>query len=385
MKSPRPKGNCVLGIVGVLLLSACTEGERGPMTMVEVPAPVASVAEVGRFGSLDLVGQELAQALAAGLADPGVRVSLRNAMRFSPYNEHKLVLQEFVETGPGRLFLRSASRESGVPEARLRELIGALPALDFYAPVPEHRLAWRATSDVLLGLNLDTKDPTLNAYGAGGEQVFLHSGDGVPQHAVLILHPAEPKGLRPGADSTRPGETISDSETEGVLLSLDGDDCGGGGDEMIAPITCDTQPIGGGISPHALLRFMIHQGDGWGGSEVKFRIIKKELSGSETILHVKQFNGIKPGQWYEVDWRFNGMGSYAHAEEQDSWLTFGNDDWGYSYPNWQAFPGSRGYAPSGHHTVFINHCGTVFRDGAWEAYCTNWYDPHKTVTAVFEY
>jgi hypothetical protein len=385
MKSTRPTGTCVLGIMAVLLLSACSEGTRSPMTMVEVPAPVASVAEVGRFGSLDLMGQELAQALAAGLADPAVRVSLRNAMRFSPYNEHKLVLHEFVETGPGRVFLQSASRESGVPESRLRELIGALPPLDFYAPVPEHRLAWRATSDVLLGLNLDTKDPTLNAYGAGGEQVLLHSGDGVPQHAVLILHPAEPKGRRPSADSMRPGETISDSETEGVLLSLDGDDCGGGGggDQMIAPITCDTQPIGGGFSPYSLQTMYLHVGDGWGHSEIRVRIV----SATGAILHQRTFKGVPKGVWVNVDWNFSSMGAHATIHELDSFLTGADDFYGHSYASldhWRV--DQRGYGPSDGYTQFYVDCKSWY--GAWSLfYCDEITStiPIHTVTAVFRY
>jgi hypothetical protein len=373
----------LIGTVAVLLVSGCTEDQRSPTSTADVSPHATSIFTQGRFGSADLDGQELARALATTLNDPAVRVSLRNAMRFSPYNEHKLVLHEFVATGPGRVFLQTAARRSGVSEARLRELIQQLPPLDFYAPVPEHRVSWRGSFDVVLGLNLDTKDPTLNAYGAGGEQVFLDSRDGVPARTVLILHPVEIKGRRPDADRTRPGETISDTGTEATLLSLGGDDCEGNGGTQIAPVVCDSNPGSGVNPPHSLHKFYLHVGDGWGHSEIRVRIMN-----SGTVLHSKRYGSVPKGQWHVVNWYFNGLGTHASIHEMDSWATGADDFYGHSYSslgNWHL--GTPGYGPSDGGTQFYVDCRSWYGPFASVFYCDQITStlPIHTVSAIFRY
>jgi hypothetical protein len=373
----------LIGMVAVLFVSGCTDDQRSPTSSAEMPSHATSSFTQGRFGSADLDGQELARALATALYDPAVRVSLRNAMRFSPHNEHKLVLHEFVATEPGRVFLQTAARRSGVSEARLRELIQQLPALDFYAPVPEHRISWRGSSDVVLGLNLDTKDPTLNAYGAGGEQVFLDSRDGVPARMVLILHPAEVKARRPDADRTRPGETIADAGTGTTLLSLDGDGCDDGGGTQIAPVVCDSNPIGGGIPPHSLHKFYLHVGDGWGHSEIRVRIMN-----STAILHEKKFGSVAKGVWYVVDWRFDGMGTHATIHEMDAWFTGADDFYGHSYASLADWQNAKpGYGASDSETQFFVDCRSWYGPIASAFQCDEISStlPIHTVSSVFRY
>jgi hypothetical protein len=362
----------------------------------------------------DAVGQDLARSLAAALAEPSVRVRIRNAMRLSPHFEHKLLLQEFIDTNDGRFFLAATAKASGTSVESLRASIAKLPPMDFYVPVTEHRLNWRGGADVVLGLNMDVNDFTLTGYTPGGGSVQLDSRNGVPARTVLILHPAEPR--MPGVSgSRRPGETIQDADEPRLMMgeesmAIEPIDCvypestGGGyapvGDEEYVSPTCGGGGGGGGggttVPPKYLRRFVTYVYDGWGSAEVKFFMWRQNWDGSRTKLWDWRIDGINPGTLYTPNKSFTSMGSYATVEEMDSWFTGNDDYWGESYASsTNAVNGWRGFAPSGQWTMIFGACGPVYVDGNWRGHCGSdgssagdfyaWHRLEHTVNVVFEY
>jgi hypothetical protein len=155
--------------------------------------------------------EEVARAFALAMADSGVRVAVRDAMRASRVTEHKLVLQEFAATAAGRAIVSAAARASGVTESSLATRIASLPALDFYAPFREHRLTWRAEPTVVIGV-AHGEQRILTAYRIDGSSLKLEDNAGVPSDAVLLLRLAERKNRRIDAQADRPGEVIQDPD-----------------------------------------------------------------------------------------------------------------------------------------------------------------------------
>ncbi len=79
--------------------------------------------------------QEVARAIALSFNDPLIRVQVRDAMRASVIDEHKLVLQSFLQTANGKAMLQAAARQSRVPVKSIESQIAVLPVLDFYMPI----------------------------------------------------------------------------------------------------------------------------------------------------------------------------------------------------------------------------------------------------------
>ncbi|HEU0012568.1 MAG TPA: hypothetical protein VFQ45_02755 [Longimicrobium sp.] len=368
-------------VIGFLALAACAEGVRNPLAD-EAPPAHRTVAAATQ----EQIGQELARALAAGLADPGARARLRNAMRRSRTVEHKLLLHEFAGTGEGADFLAAASRGSGVAESVLSGWIAALPALDFYLPVLEHRLSWRAGADVVLGLNLDVNDPTLRAYTPTGDQIFLDSRHGVPAQAVLILHPAEPRLYVP-EPAAADGETV---QTAGDATTAEYE-AGCSVEEGWQPVDNLCDGASGNVDgivygSGTLQQFTINGSDGWGRLEV---IFQGRSSSGEKLWEYRR-DGIERARSYTADFSFSPMGSYTSLVELDSWFTGSDDQWGRSYPSTTAFLNGRaGYGSSNGTTFFITSCGAYF-GSFWILNCPPYdevafFEPKTTGYAVFVY
>lgn len=368
-----------------LVLSACSDRSTSPLLTSQ------GSAENGSTADKYTQPQDVARALAAGLSEQSVRMRVRNAMRQSVHLEHKLLLQEFIETADGSFLLSAASAASGIPVADLRAGIAALPLMDFYVPVVEHRLAWRGDADVVLGLNMDVDDYTLTAYTPAGEIVRLDARDGVPAQTVLILHPAEPR--MPGASRrSGPGETIQDPDepitaTEDCILPS------GSGEFQTS---CTGEGDGSVVSYKYLRKFIAYVDDGWGSAEVKFFMWQVNADGTRTKLWDWRMDGVEPGVLYTPNMAFSKMGTYAHVEEMDSWLTGSDDYWGDSYATWtHAYNDQRGFAPSTDWTLIIGACGPVYQDVNWRAICGSdgssdgdfyaWHKLIHTVDVVYEY
>ncbi|MDP1859421.1 MAG: hypothetical protein Q8K82_12150 [Gemmatimonadaceae bacterium] len=140
-------------------------------------------------------------------------------MRASPYNEHKLVLQEFFLTAGGKLLLQRASDATGETTERIMALAKQLPQLDFYVVSAEDRVSWTGTPNV-------TVVPVLNpmeratGYRPNGSHADITRTDRDLGQVLIALHPAEPKYRRLNPQPDRPGMTIQDVNDGDVAGSV---------------------------------------------------------------------------------------------------------------------------------------------------------------------
>jgi hypothetical protein len=256
--------------VGILLTllaiaNACAESE--PLSPPVADAPNLS------GPTTELRAQEVARGIARALAKPNVRAHLRNAMRDSRWTDHKLVLQEYVETKHGQeLIAEMASAVRSTPDA-VAGLIRSLPRLDFYLPFRDHRQAWRGSPDVFVASVFDGDAPAIEAFAPDGTPHLLRLADGTPRRALVILHPEEPKGMR-AANEITAGEVIQGPKESSVLGNVRQpgrltasmieatESCG----DFV--FFCDGEPgSGGGLTPGIYMtQFDSHRGDGWFGS-----------------------------------------------------------------------------------------------------------------------
>lgn len=195
----------------VSLASGCAERGRGGL------APTATGSGASVLGQVDV----LARAFAIGMSQPTVRDAVRDAMRASPWTEHKLSLYEFVGTPPGEMLLEASAAAAGMHPDALRARIADLPELDFYVPARHHRLIWRGSEDYLVAVNLNGQAPTFG-YDASGRGVPLDLSQPEPAaQTVLMLQTAEPKTRRIDPQPNLSGLTIQDpddGELGGVLI-----------------------------------------------------------------------------------------------------------------------------------------------------------------------
>jgi|GEM_PF-2329698 len=238
-------------------------------------SPMDSIAPVRASTSSALSAPAAAQAFAKGLAlamrDRSTRARVHVAMRGSTSNEHKLVLQEFVNTTEGAKVLAAVARARGQSLSAIKSEVASLPALDFYLPFKPHRQSWKPTADVYVATTFDKRAPSITAYGTNGHVLELRQADGVPAVPLIILHPAEPKTQSmPGNSATdlieSPTMVASTSLAQHNLISC-GDTCsGGGGGSTLPPGTYITH-------------FNIQASDGWFGDTEEMRFQSYAIGG----------------------------------------------------------------------------------------------------------
>lgn len=183
-------------------------------------APNTTGSSAAVLGQVDAV----ARAFALGMTQPGVRDAVRDAMRTSPWTEHKLSLHEFVATPPGELLLQASAAAVGIDRDALQARIAGLPDLDFYVPARQQRLTWRSTASYLVAVNLDGRAPTFG-YDARGRAMALDlTRPEPPAQTVLMLQTAEVKTRRIRPQPNLSGLTIQapdDGELGGELVMRD--------------------------------------------------------------------------------------------------------------------------------------------------------------------
>src|SRR6266487_2699713 len=81
-----------------LVLAAC---EQKPATAPSAAGPEVSAQELGSM---------TARAIALAMAEPPIRQQILRDLRNSPYSEHKVVLQDYVQSPSGRLLLAAIER-----------------------------------------------------------------------------------------------------------------------------------------------------------------------------------------------------------------------------------------------------------------------------------
>lgn len=198
--------NCFSPFTAALLgaamgLSGCAE--RGGEVLAP---PTASVeAQVGW----------VARAFAMGMAEPAVRLSVRDAMRASRLTEHKLPLQTYAASADAEPLIQATAAVLGTDAAALRARIARLPELDFYVPARQHRLDWQGTDDFVIAVGLGGQ-AARGAYASDGSLRSIDLSGALPANAVLMLQSAETKSSRLAPQAARWGRTIQDPD-DGTL------------------------------------------------------------------------------------------------------------------------------------------------------------------------
>lgn len=240
---------------------ACADSPMGSVEHVRAPSSFV------RNTPAD--AQTLAKGLALAMRDPSIRHQVHGAMKGSSSNEHKLVLQEFVNTSVGAKLLAAVAAALGQSLSTSKSEVASLPALDFYLPFKPHRQTWKPTADVYVATTFDKRAPSITAYGTNGQVLELRQADGIPAVPLIILHPAEPKTQSmPGHSAPdlieNPATVASTSVAQHSLIAC-GNECGGGGG---GGTCCATSSQPGTYITH----FNIQASDGWfGDSEMRFQ------------------------------------------------------------------------------------------------------------------
>jgi hypothetical protein len=260
----------------------------------------------------EMAADKIAHAFAQAMSQADVRVHVRNAMRASKYVEHKLVLQEFVQTASGRRLVAAAAEATGTTVQAINELIAQIPLMDFYVPFREHRLTWRGGAEVAVGTGMEVDAGTFYAYKPSGQQVTYQSGAKAPELVWIFMHPVELKSLRDQPQADGHGSVIQEPE--------DGDV--GSTDEGVKPSDATTTAI----RSAQFNRFYSNVSDGVGAAELRF---------IATDIYGKQYDATRKDGFYpNANVWHSGGGTYfdylpvnmpsstplvVHLREIDTW------------------------------------------------------------------
>ncbi len=178
----------ICGILPAVAVLAALVGcsDRPPATgpAPGTPEPAATARNTGP----QTTSEALAQHLARALAHPGFRAYVKAQLDSSPFREHKLHFQRFLGAHAGHA-RDAVAQHAGVTAAELdREAQAAIP-LEFYFPVPAHRLAWSGDANVLVATALRDHDVPV-AFDPQGHRILLDP-DRPPATPVIALVPVE--------------------------------------------------------------------------------------------------------------------------------------------------------------------------------------------------
>ena len=188
----RHTSRIVAALAFATLMAACDDSSTAPLTTPTTPAEA------------DI--QRAARAVALGMENEAARLAVRDAMRDSPWNEHKLVFQEFIATPAGARLLSAAAAASGQSVEELRGAVAGLPELDFYVPSREQRLSWQGTPGVAVAATLELDDTTVPGFDSRGRS--LASALTANTGAVILLAPSELRTQRIDPQPAGVGATI---------------------------------------------------------------------------------------------------------------------------------------------------------------------------------
>jgi hypothetical protein len=233
------RNRSALVVAGLLHLVGCTDmtapGNSSLGSPFEAANPTMSAADVAQ---VEASLKHLAEAVAGAMQDAEVRLSVRDAMRDSPWNSHKLRLQEFLVTEQGQALADAAAIAAGESAEQFSDRAAGLPLLDFYVPSREGRKTWRATPGVAIDASLNFEDGNVYRFGPGDT--------GAPG-VRMLLHPAESRAMRLNPQPAGLGEVIqseSDGEEAYTLRWVGAD-----GTVIVKDLhsTASTHPVSSGI------------------------------------------------------------------------------------------------------------------------------------------
>ena len=139
------------GCVAALLVLAAACSDRAVTPPDQTPDAASAV---GPSGSPAV---ELARMVAKGLKNPAFRAYLKAQLDASPYREHKLQFEMFLNANSARALRQIAGENGGNAELVARQAKQAI-ALEVYFPVADHAKAWSGDERVLVATALRDED-----------------------------------------------------------------------------------------------------------------------------------------------------------------------------------------------------------------------------------
>ena len=268
---------------GLMLLAAALAcSDRSPGT-----APEASAVGSNPIGAAPKT-EVLARSLALALGDPAFRAHVKAELDGSPFREHKLQFQQFLQRNQGTA-LRAMAHGTGLPQADLaRAAEGAIP-LEMYLPVPAHRRAWTGGENVLVATATADHDVPV-AFDVHGNRQLLDP-ERPPATPVIAVVPVETDFSAPPP----PDRVI-------CLLSCGGG--GGGGGFPPPPPPSDPAPAPGLYMTKA---HFVDDFEGWLKGSPEFEVHILGQQGQSDSLSDYQCAGEKqPAPYYfdqnGLDW-----------------------------------------------------------------------------------
>lgn len=198
-----------LALLTFALITACSDE---PTTPAEQPriSPSAS-ALLSSHASDDELADALAAQLALQLSDIGFQAQVRDLLRSSPWVEHKVLVEDLLESRVGESLLRAVAAQVNSPVEDIQNNVRRLPPLDFYVPLDKQRSSWRPGDALVVGYVPTNKDTLVDAYLPSAEIVRLTKTSlRTTDYTLFLLQPAESKNKRFGSGVPTIGASIQD-------------------------------------------------------------------------------------------------------------------------------------------------------------------------------
>ncbi len=132
--------------------------------------------------------ERLAERMAKALRDPDFRRTVLEALDASPYREHKVHLQAFLDGNGGRERAR-LGRLAQDSDARVQSDLDQSRAIEVYFPVPDHRQRWRGDASLIVATAETDADAPIG-FDLMGRRVRLDPTT-QPSIPVLMVSQAE--------------------------------------------------------------------------------------------------------------------------------------------------------------------------------------------------
>ena len=177
----------------LLAVAACADHDA-PTAASSAPAAAADPAPpaVGTLSASARADEAhleaLARRVALALRDSAFRAYVRTALDRSPFAEHKLQFQRFLQADGGRA-LTALAAAAGEPADAVAAEAAAAVALEIYLPVPAHRAAWSGDANLLVATAIEDHEAPI-AFDVEGRRQLLDA-DRPPATPVIAVVPVE--------------------------------------------------------------------------------------------------------------------------------------------------------------------------------------------------
>lgn len=272
--------------VATLLLAAACADRQSPAepSQARPDAAIGTQPSPPESGVEQARNERLARRFALALRDDAFRAVVYRSLRRSPEPEGKIHLQRFLGSDGGR-GLQQLAQLSSNAEGNLTADLDPSPPIEIYLPVPEHRIKWRGTRDVLVATAIGDHDAPV-AFDSWGRRHVL-SADAPPTTPVIALGRAETSfGQR----------RLASDECPGCFIDPNGGGTTGGGSTggpNPAP------PASAGL----YMTYAKYDGtfEGWLKGDPEFEVHILGQDGSSNAMRTYQCAGEKAGAPYQFD------------------------------------------------------------------------------------